>query len=147
MTYPYFGFTNPAQLAGQQSSNPFMNAGSSYLGAMPAGLGGVGASPMASVQSAATPNMSTLLPIAQMGMNMMNQNRQQPGAQQRPSAMQQLGPAAMAMAMNPQLRQGMQGLMGTAGGSAAPAAAASAGGSMMPSWLSGLFGGGSGAGG
>ena len=78
--YPYFGFQMPGQLPGQ-SSNPFMNPGASYMGAMPATLGGVGASPMASVQTPATPNMSTLLPAGLMGMQMMNQAHQQPGAQ------------------------------------------------------------------
>lgn len=95
MNYPYFGFTQPGTMPGQ-SQNPLMNPGSSYLGAMPAALGGVGASPMASLQSAPTPNMNALMPMGMLGAQLLASSRQQPG--QPPSMMQQMMPSMMGVA-------------------------------------------------
>jgi hypothetical protein len=125
MNYPYFGFQMPGALPGQPM-NPFMNAGSQYSGAMPATLGGVGASPISSISGAATPNMNTLLPMGMAGMSLMNAAHQQPG--QQPSTMQQMMPGALGvaglLAKNPNLLQGGGGLLGGLGGLLGSGAAA-----------------------
>jgi hypothetical protein len=84
MAYPYFGFQQPN--VGQQiSQNPFFNQASQYQGVMPAALGGVGASPISNIQQGVAPNMSALMPLGMMGMNLMNQAHQQPGQPQQQS--------------------------------------------------------------
>lgn len=111
MDYSYFGFQQPN--VGQQLMRPNMmfNPATSYQGAMPATLGGVGASPMASVQQGMTPNMNTMASLASLGSGLLAQAHQQPGQQQ--NAMQTMAPALMGlMAKNPQMMQGLMGGLG-----------------------------------
>jgi hypothetical protein len=123
MAYPYFGFTQPGNSSGLMTPNaqyPGATPGVSYQGAMPAALGGVGASPNASVASGSTPNMSAIAPLAMMNAQMMSQGpTSQP--QSLGNTMGQMTPQLMAlMKNNPQMMQqmqgGMQGLMGNLGG-------------------------------
>ncbi|MEM5294249.1 hypothetical protein VSR82_07885 [Burkholderia sp. JPY481] len=118
MNYPYFGFQTPAAMQqAQMQPNPMFNPATSYQGAMPAGLFGVGASPSGSVQQGATANMNLMGPLAGMGAGLLaqSQNHNQPV-----NMGQALAPAAMSLMMkNPQLMQqgaqGFQGLMGNIG--------------------------------
>lgn len=102
MNYPYFGFQQPN--IGQQLSQPTMlaNPATQYTGAMPAGLGGVGASPISNVQQGVTPNMAGIMPLGMMGLNMMQQAHQAPG--QQPNGGGLMG---LAAAMTPSLMGGM----------------------------------------
>jgi hypothetical protein len=83
MNYPYFGFQMPGVDQQLMQQNPFANPATQYQGAMPAGLGGMGASPMSNIQQGVTPNMANLMPMGLMGVQMMQQARQQPGQQQQ----------------------------------------------------------------
>lgn len=121
---PYFGFTQPG------NQNPFMtpNAqypgampGVAYQGAMPATLGGVGASPDATVMSGSTPNMQAMLPYLQGGMQMMGAGQRSAQPVSMGSALGRAAPSMMmGLMQNPQMQQqmqqGMQGMQGLFGG-------------------------------
>lgn len=113
-----FGFSQPG--ASQQypfytQQNPMQ-----YQGAMPAGMFGVGASPMGTVQPAAL----NLGGLGMMGANLLQQSQNHSQPVGIGSALAGSIPGLMGlMAQNPQMMQGMQGglggLMGAFGGAAA----------------------------
>jgi hypothetical protein len=115
----YFGFGMPGALPGQ-NQNPLITPGSSYLGAMPAGLAGPGASPMASVQTPDSLNMQTAMPLAMMGMGLMGAGQQHSAhPQSTGQALLQTGlPIAGLMMQYPQFRQGLMGMLGSGAGGA-----------------------------
>lgn len=82
MDYPYFGFQSPSLSQQLMQQNMFSNPATQYSGAMPATLGGVGASPVSNIQQGVTPNMAGITPLGLMGINLMQQAHQQPGQQQ-----------------------------------------------------------------
>lgn len=83
MTYPYFGFQMPNVDQQLMRPNFIANPATQYQGAMPATLGGAGASPISNIQQGVTPNMANLMPMGLMGAQMMQQAHQQPGQQQQ----------------------------------------------------------------
>lgn len=106
MNYPYFGFQQPNIEQQLMQPNLLSNPATQYMGAMPAGLGGVSASPVASVQQGVTPNMATMGLLGQLGMGLMQQAH--PG--QRQNIGQQIMPMTMGLMSNPQIANGLLGI-------------------------------------